>query len=176
MDDIARELGMSKKTLYAHFASKEALLRAMLEARVEMVRSNLEAIFARRESFPEKLQNLVHFFHSRMAEVSPAFLNDVRKSAPECFAIVDDFRAQAIPRYFGQLFEEGRRAGHIREDVNATLLIRMLLASIQSIVRPEVVAEMKTHPSAIIEGILGIIFHGILTPRGRQSCRKIPLS
>ncbi len=30
MDDLARELGMSKKTLYAHFASKEALLRAVL--------------------------------------------------------------------------------------------------------------------------------------------------
>ena len=30
MDDLARELGMSKKTLYSHFASKEDLLRAVL--------------------------------------------------------------------------------------------------------------------------------------------------
>ena len=34
MDDLARELGMSKKTVYAHFASKEDLLRAVLAHRV----------------------------------------------------------------------------------------------------------------------------------------------
>ena len=33
MDDLARELGMSKKTLYSHFASKEELLRAVLVQR-----------------------------------------------------------------------------------------------------------------------------------------------
>ena len=32
MDDLARELGMSKKTVYSHFASKEDLLRAVLVA------------------------------------------------------------------------------------------------------------------------------------------------
>ena len=34
MDDLAQELGMSKKTLYAHFPSKTALLEAMREAGV----------------------------------------------------------------------------------------------------------------------------------------------
>ncbi len=176
MDDLARELGMSKKTLYAHFESKEALLHAVLKARIAFVQANLEAIFAVKQPFPEKLQAILHFLHERMSEVSPAFLNDLRKFAPACFAIVEQFRAQAIPLYFGQMFEEGRQAGHIRDDVDEKLLVRMLLASIQTIVRPEVVAEMRVHPSVIIEGILGIIFNGILTPRGRQACRKIPLS
>ena len=34
MDDLARELGMSKKTVYSHFASKEDLLRSVLARRV----------------------------------------------------------------------------------------------------------------------------------------------
>ena len=52
MDDLARELGMSKKTLYSHFASKEELLRAVLLQRTREVDEGLEAIVSAKESFP----------------------------------------------------------------------------------------------------------------------------
>ena len=55
MDDLARELGMSKKTVYSHFASKEELLRSVLVHRVSEVDEGLEAIVRARESFPAKL-------------------------------------------------------------------------------------------------------------------------
>ena len=54
MDDLARELGMSKKTLYSHFASKEELLRAVLVRRTREVERGLEAIVSTKETFPAK--------------------------------------------------------------------------------------------------------------------------
>ena len=136
MDDLARELGMSKKTLYSHFASKEELLRAVLVHRTREVEQGLEAIVSTKESFPLKLGHLARFLQSKVAEVSPVFLEDIRRYAPECFQVVEEFRARAIPRYFGRLFEEGIRTGHVRRQVNRELLIRMLVLSIQGIIRP----------------------------------------
>ena len=109
MDDLARELGMSKKTLYSHFASKEELLRAVLVQRTREVEQGLEAIVSTRESFPLKLGHLARFLQGKVAQVSPVFLEDIRRYAPECFQVVEEFRARAIPRYFGRLFEEGIR-------------------------------------------------------------------
>lgn len=164
MDDLARELGMSKKTLYAHFDSKEALLRAVLHHRLSRIDTKIKALVSVDGSFPAKFEKLTHFLHVTMAEVSPALLEDVRRYAPECFKIVEQFRGQAIPLYFGALVEEGIREGYLRPDIDRNVLIRMLVLSIQGIIRPEVVSELRMHPSAIMEQILSIILHGIVNP------------
>jgi AcrR family transcriptional regulator len=174
MDDLARELGMSKKTLYSHFASKAALLRAVLVRRTREVEQGLEAIMSARESFPLKLGHLARFLQNMVAKVSPLFLEDIRRYAPECFQVVEEFRARAIPRYFGRLFEEGIRSGHVRRRVNRELLIRMMVLSIQGIIRPETVEELHLRPREALEHILTIIFDGILTPTGRRARRTFP--
>ena len=174
MDDLARELGMSKKTLYSHFASKEDLLRAVLARRTGEVDRGLEAIVGTKESFPAKLGHLVRFLHSRVAEISPIFLEDIRRYAPECFRVVEEFRARAIPRYFGRLFEEGIRTGYVRRQVNRTLLVRMLVLSVQGIIRPETVDELHLRPREALDHILAILFDGILTPQGRRARRALP--
>ena len=174
MDDLARELGMSKKTLYSHFPSKEELLRAVLVRRTGEVDRGLEAIVSADDSFPVKLGHLARFLQSKVADVSPLFLEDIRRYAPECFRVVEEFRGRAIPRYFGRLFEEGIRTGHVRRQVNRQLLIRMLVLSVQGIVRPEMVEELHLRPREALDHILAIIFDGILTPKGRRTRRPFP--
>ena len=174
MDDLARELGMSKKTVYSHFASKEDLLRAVLVHRVSEVGHGLEAIVRAKESFPAKLGHVARFLQGKIAEVSPVFLEDIRRYAPDCFRVVEEFRGRAIPHYFGRLFDEGIRAGHVRPQVNRDLLIRMLVLSIQGIIRPEAVGELRLHPREALDHILAITFDGILTPKGRKARRPLP--
>jgi AcrR family transcriptional regulator len=174
MDDLARELGMSKKTVYSHFASKEDLLRAVLVHRVSEVDQGLESIVRAKESFPAKLGHVARFLQGKIGEVSPVFLEDIRRYAPECFRVVEEFRGRAIPHYFGRLFDEGIRAGHVRRQVNRDLLIRMLVLSIQGIIRPEAVGELHLHPREALDHILAITFDGILTPKGRKARRTRP--
>jgi AcrR family transcriptional regulator len=173
MDDLARELGMSKKTVYSHFASKEELLRAVLVHRVSEVGQGLEAIVRAKESFPAKLGHVARFLHGKIAEVSPVFLEDIRRYAPECFRVVEEFRGRAIPHYFGRLFDEGVRSGHVRPQVNRDLLIRMLVVSIQGIIRPEAIGELRLHPGEALDHILAITFDGILTSKGRKARRPL---
>jgi AcrR family transcriptional regulator len=175
MDDLARELGMSKKTLYSHFESKEELLRAALVHRTGEVERGLEAIVGAKESFPAKLGRLAGFLQSKLGEASPVFFDDIRRYAPECFRVVEEFRARAIPRYFGRLLDEGIRAGHVRPQVNRDLLIRMLVLSIQGIIRPEAAEELHLRPREALDRILAILFDGILTPRGRKVRRPFSI-
>lgn len=175
MDDLARELGMSKKTLYSHFGSKEQLLRAVLVHRTGEIDRGLEAIVSAKESFPAKLGRFAGFVQSKVAEVSPVFFEDIRRYAPECFRVVEEFRGRAIPRYFGRLLDEGIREGHVRPQVNRELLIRMLVLSIQGIIRPEAVEELRLRPGEALDRILAILFDGILTPRGRRIRRPFSL-
>lgn len=173
MDDLARELGMSKKTLYTHFESKEALLRAMLRSRAARMEEGLKERTEEEAPFAVKFPKVIHFVHEKASEVSPQFVEDVRRFAPDCFRIIDEARARMIPLYFGRLISEGAREGVLRTDLDPALLMRVFFTMVQSLVRPEVAGDLKTHPSVLLDQILSITFQGILTPQGRKTCHKI---
>jgi len=174
MDELARELGMSKKTLYAHFDSKDALLKAVLERRVTRVNAELEFVIASKRTFTEKLHDIFDLLRKRLGEVSPVFVDDLRRSAPECFAIIEKARGEMIPRQFGKLFAEGVASGDLRPDLDLPLLQRVLVTLVQTIVRPETMAELQCGPNVLMSRILNLFFVGILSEQGRRSISQVP--
>jgi AcrR family transcriptional regulator len=89
MDDLAGELGMSKKTLYAHFRSKPDLVGAVLQAKFAELDAELERVEADHpDDFPEALRGLLATLQRHAAEVLPAFVSDVLRSEPELFKSV----------------------------------------------------------------------------------------
>ncbi len=173
MDDLARELGMSKKTLYEHFSSKDELLHAVLSHRVASVDADLRAVLDAGMEFHERLASLSQMVHRRTSEINPVFIDDIRRYAPQYFEIVESYRSEAIPRYFGQLIAEGIRSGHISSEINPAFLTRMLLTCIQGIVRPEILATEGMSPHSALQSILHIVFRGILTAKGRSACGSL---
>src|SRR6266480_7329624 len=140
MDDLALELGISKKTLYAYFPGKFDLLEAVLADKFAGVEAALkEATRAHPDDFPATLHELLAGTQRELDEIKPPFVRDMRQKAPQVFKVVERRRAALIERYFGKLFIEGQRAGMVRKDVPAKLMIEILLAAVQAIDRKSVV-------------------------------------
>ena len=118
MDDLAEELGISKKTLYAHFPGKFDLLEAVLADKFASVEAALKGVTRRRpHDFPATLQDLLAGTQRELNEIKPPFVRDMRQKAPEVFRLVESRRAALIQRYFGKFFVDGQRAGMVRKDV-----------------------------------------------------------
>jgi AcrR family transcriptional regulator len=168
MDDLATELGMSKKTLYALFTSKETLVRAVLMDKFRSVESDLERITADGSAeFLVAFQRLLACVQNHAGEIQPPFVRDIRREAPEMFQLVQNHRRALIQRYFGKLFDQGRRAGIIRKDIPARLMIEILLGATEAIMNPAKMAELKLTPKAGFTSIITVIIEGILTEQGR---------
>ena len=170
MDDLAEELGISKKTLYAHFPGKIDLLDAVLADKFAGVEATLKEVTrAHRHDFPAALQELLAGTHRELDEIKPPFVRDMRQKAPEVFKLVERRRAALIQRYFGKFFVEGQRAGMVRKDVPAKLIIEILLAMVQSIMNPPKMEELGMMPKEGFTGILKIVLEGALTAKGRKA-------
>ena len=169
MDDLAAELGMSKKTLYAHFASKTEVLEAMLQRRFDDIQQGMLRISNDPTlDFQTKSIALVDFISKRVSDVKPVFMYDLQRHAPEAFKMIHNFRANMIPEVFGRLFEEGRRAGMVRKDMDARVVIEVLLNSIQYIVTPEALTRLGLTVQQAFDTIHGVMFNGIMTPKWKR--------
>ena len=170
MDDLAEELGISKKTLYAHFPGKFDLLEAVLADKLAGVEATLKQVTrAHPGDFPATLRGLLAGTHRELDEIKPPFVRDMRQKAPDVFKLVERRRAALIQRYFGKFFVEGQRAGMVRKEVPAKLIIEILLAMVQSIMNPPKMEELGMMPKEGFTGILKIVLEGALTSKGRKA-------
>ncbi len=130
MDDLAHELGMSKKTLYGCFPGKSALLEAVLLDKFRDVEADLQSVASGRSNMSDVLHELLACVQRHTGEIQPAFVRDIRRAAPELLALIEDRRSRLIRRYFGRCFDEARNAGLIRKDIPAVLITELLLAGV----------------------------------------------
>jgi len=169
MDDLAGELGMSKKTLYAFFPTKTDLLRAVLLDKFRRVEADLQLIVT---AFPndmlDSLRQLLACLQRHTEEIRPPFVRDIRREAPQLFELVQTRRRQIIERYFGSLLEGCRKAGIVRKDISTRLIIEILLGATEAIMNPIRMAELDLTPKTGYSTIINVVFEGVLTKRGRQ--------
>src|SRR5215204_4189369 len=93
MADLAAELGMSKKTLYAHFPSKTALVEAILLDKFLGLEGELTRISEECSAdFQAGLHRLLACVQHHTQEIQPVFLRDLQREGPEIFAVVEGRR------------------------------------------------------------------------------------
>lgn len=170
MDDLAEELGMSKKTLYAAFPSKLDLLHAVLLDKFRHVEADLDRVMAAVSTdVLGALHQLLACMQRHAGEIQPPFVCDIRREAPEVFKTVEDQRRKIIQRYFGKIFEEGRRAGIIRKDIPTRLMIEMLVGVTEAIMNPPKMAELGLTPKSGYISVITVMLEGLLTEKGRST-------
>ena len=168
MDDLAAELGMSKKTLYVSFPSKVALLEAVLKDKFREVERDLEQVAKDQAANVEvALHQFLDCVQRHTAEIQPAFVRDIGRETPELFQLIEQKRRELIRRYFGGLFEDGKKAGVIRGDIPTHLIIEILLGAVQAIMNPPKLMELGLTVEQGYSSVIRLILEGALVAKGK---------
>lgn len=173
MDELAAELGMSKKTLYVHFAGKDELIAAVIDDLGHEVRTEAEALLRDPDlNFAGKLHAFVESMARRLATVHPRMLRDLQRYAPALSDRLAEMRSKNIPYVFGRFVAEGQQAGLVRDDLPAGFAIEFFLQAMQGLLQPAVLERLQLAPSEVIANAVGIFFGGLLTPAGHKQYEK----
>ncbi len=172
MDEISRELGISKKTLYQHFSSKKQLLREGLENRVEQIARGLDSILGREDlDYPRRLTQLMKFMSENLPRPSRRFFGDMTR-VPDVWRPVHQRRGEVIRSRFGRLFREGVKGGFLREDLGPDFLLLVFTALIENVMNPKVLAEQPLSAAQAFERICSVLWLGVLTEKGRETLKQ----
>ena len=163
MDDLAAELRMSKKTLYASFPSKSSLVEAVLKAKFNDVEADLRRLALERSSdMEEGIRRFLQCVQRHTSEIHPPFVRDLGRETPELFRIVEHRRRRLIRRHVGALFHKGRKVGLIRKDIPVHLLIEILLGAVEAILVPSKVSELGLTLEKGYSTVIRVILEGVM--------------
>ena len=169
MDDLAAEMAMSKKTLYVHFQSKQELLEAVMDQKFANLEAEMDAIQSGAPAdFALTLHQLLTCMRRHAQEVTPTFLRDLSKDNPRLIERIKARRRVVIGRTFGRIIRVGQKAGAVRNDISADLLVEILLGLAESVAAPEKLATRGRSISKVLSAILAVFLEGILIEKGAR--------
>jgi AcrR family transcriptional regulator len=168
-DETAKAAGISKKTLYQLFPSKDELLRSVVRENSEKHSSAVRAICSDQGcAIGVRLKRMMNYLSGLFAEMSPAIVHDLRRSAPEIWTEVEQNRQRCIQEDFGALLKEGRDRGDFRKDIDPKVFMMIYAETVRNVVNPQAFAQLGIPPARIHETVYKVLFEGILTDKARK--------
>lgn len=160
VEDIAKELGVSKKTIYKYFSTKNEIISAVVEFVLEKEKIYTQGVMEMEGSSITKMDALL-FFHA--GDNVPAWVvDDLRRYYPKEYQ-----KREAIQlmkkECFNRLLLEGVQAGVIRKDCNQGILNIMVRQTIDAILDGEFLRSQDLTLTQAIRQLKEIVLYGIVT-------------
>lgn len=166
MDDVAREFGISKKTLYTYFADKEDLVGQVIDFYMNNPDFNLDGNCA---------GNAIDYFfelRKHVVKTLKYFNNnleyDLKKLYPELYKKVHNYKREHIYNKTVKNFVEGVKEGFYRSDLDPVMVAKLQVGRMLCSLNPdnEFFSEMELSSIDLFDKIIDYHIHAICTEKG----------
>ncbi|MNK78826.1 HTH-type transcriptional regulator AcrR [compost metagenome] len=127
MDDIAKHLGISKKTIYQNFKDKNELINILIKDRIVNQDLQMNDCFAKSENAVQELYLGMQDMDYFLATMNPMLFYDLQKYHQEAWLKFVAFKEKEIGRKISENLERGKQEGLYREEIDTEIITRMRL-------------------------------------------------
>jgi len=172
MDDIAREAGVSKKTLYIHYKDRKALVQAAIEYHLLRVEDSCSTIFSTTENPIDQLINISMFFHDMTRQINPNLFFELSKYFPKAWKALSDHRHHYVQNRMRDNIQRGIALGLYRDDFQVEVAVRIYSCLVDLIMDDTLFPKTEFAFKELHREIVLFHLHGISTPKGIKYLNK----
>jgi AcrR family transcriptional regulator len=171
MDDIAAELGISKKTLYAYFRDKTDLVDKLMDYELKLSEEYFNDLTKKKFNAIEEIFEINRFMVGMIKRYSPSFSFDLRKYYPEICRRVELLRRNRVFRATLENLRKGKEQELYRKELDEEILTRMYVFRIENLHMNQLFQQEETFGRALKEMF---IYHirGIANEKGIRFLEK----
>ncbi|MGG0774579.1 TetR/AcrR family transcriptional regulator [Bacillus rugosus] len=160
MNDLAAALGTSKRTLYAHYSSKDKLAEAFVEQFIAEMKQ-MERDIYENESLDvlEKVKKMLIGLPQGMELLNMGLLSELKKYHYDAWLTLDTFIKEEWTVVL-ELLNECKQQKRIR-DINPDLFVHMYIGSINQVYDPEYPLKHQFTTGEVLQSIVDVLFNGI---------------
>lgn len=168
MDDIARELGMSKKTIYQFYKEKDDLINQLCDVELKVHESEFDDLNRIAKDPIHEIMLISNKMRSMMQNINPIFFLDLQKFYPVAFKKFQDFKEDCAYRNVMLNIKRGMELGIYRSSLDAEFVARYRLAQIDMLMFGNYFTYEKTSFTKANDLILDMFVYGICTVKGHK--------
>jgi len=166
MDDIVRELGISKKTLYQYFPDKAELVLRVSAEFFHLEESAFCAIEAQAENAIHELVLIMQWMGQMFSKMSPNLIFEIHRYYPTAWALFDTHRCEHSLIKIITNLKRGVEEGVFRADINIDLVARLRVGAFSQPHDAKLFPADKYSFLAVQQESFLLFVHSIVTPKG----------
>lgn len=172
MDDVAADLGISKKTLYQMVESKDALVINVLQRHIAREKANCLDLARHAANALEEIFIIMDSNSQEMAQMKHNIINDLQKYHREAWELIQTFHFEFVFKVIKDNLHRGREEGLYREDFDIDILAKLHLATAFSLFDPQIFPEGAYTRLELFKEYMLHYLHGIVSPKGLTYLKK----
>ncbi|MEX0316046.1 MAG: TetR/AcrR family transcriptional regulator [Allomuricauda sp.] len=173
MDDLANEMGISKKTIYSHFENKTKLVEESTMALFWFISNGIDEIIALEKNPIEELYEIKRFvmLHLKDEKSSPQY--QLQKYYPKVHETLKLKQFEVMRECVFDNVKRGMEMGIYRENLNVDFVGRIYFSGVMSIKDNNLFPIQIFSMSQLMDYYLEYHLRGIVTPKGRKILNSI---
>lgn len=172
MDDLSKELSISKKTIYQHFKDKDEIVYLTTRMALEHEQKSLNEIQQRSKNSIDELILITRFMREHIIKINPSVLFDIKKYYRSAWQLYLTFKEDVFTDAVRASLKRGIAEGYFRSALDVDILAVLRLEMIQLTFDDNVFPRVKYDFREVQMQIFDHFIHGILTPKGLEAFQQ----
>lgn len=175
MDEIATQLGISKKTIYQFYADKDALVASVIDI---VVNANAQECSMQRETSENPVHEIfvaMDMVQEMLSTMNPTIVYDLQKYHPAAHEKLNNHKNKFLYKQIKENLEKGIEMQLYRSDINTEMIARFRIATVFLLFNTDSFPLGKFNITAIMEEVTIHFLYGLTTPKGQKLIQKYQL-
>ena len=173
MDDLAQEMGISKKTIYSHFENKTKLVEEATMNLFWEISNGIDHIIALKKNPIEELYEIKKFVMARLKDEKASTLYQLQKYYPRLFETLKKKEIEVMQDCLVDNIRRGMEIGIYRENLNVQFVARIYFSGAISLSDHDLFPLSMFSKIELEDYFLEYHLRGVVTPKGRKILNEI---
>lgn len=169
MDEIARQMGASKKTIYQYFDSKEELVYYTTDMQIQ---TKICQMGNEDENPIKHLFEIIEDGKDLLSKLNPMVFRDLQKHYPKSWQLFIDFNKNHCEVLLKKQIQQGIAMGYFRKDINLDILIALRLIEMELPFNQTYYPSSKFSVSQVMFEMSEHFIYGLCTEKGHQMIQE----
>ncbi|GAA4831185.1 TetR/AcrR family transcriptional regulator [Algivirga pacifica] len=171
MDDIASELGMSKKTIYQFYKDKKSLVEEVMLVKIQEEEQVIERIMEDSSNAIENFVKVSDYLKKVLATINPVVFWDVEKYYPEAWKHYCQNKEKHC-KVFQEILEQGIREGLFRPEINTNIIARLRLQMVDMGFNQDIYPSSEFNLVEVQSQFIEHFIRGVVTEKGMELLQR----
>lgn len=172
MEDIAKHLGISKKTIYQFYSDKNELVEIFMAERLKENEYECRLIAKNAANVIEIFFALMEHLGVMFSNMNPKLFYDLQKYHPTTWKLFKQFKEGFIELMVQDSLKRGMKEGFVRKDINTKIIARLRMEEVEMGFNPELFPPNKFKIIDVQLALLDHFLHGVCTLKGHKLINK----
>jgi len=173
MDQIAQELGISKKTIYQYFVNKNELVAQTVDSIFDQIQSEIDKICLMKLNSYQELTSVKAIVKNMLSKSNMSPHYQLKKYYPEIAKNLEERKFKSIMECLEHNLNKGIKSGYYKENLDKEFIKRMYFSNTMNLMNPDLFPPEQFDRNTAMDMFLNMFLEGISTKKGRKKMKEL---